>query len=318
MGKSTVGGQAVMEGVMMKNQNQIAVAVRKSDGDIEIDKKKIKSWVIDKGFNKIPFLRGGFVLLETMVEGIKALNFSAQFFDEEEEVEPSKFEKFLEDKFKDKTNDILIYFSMFIAFVFSILLFILLPTFLGGILKKFTDSVMILNFTEGLVRIGMFLGYVSLISLNKDIKRVFEYHGAEHKSIYCYEEGLDLTVENARKFSTLHPRCGTNFMFIVMVVSMLIYFLFGWPNPVLRVISRLICIPIVAGISYEIIKIAGKYDNIFVRIIAFPGMMLQKITTREPDDEQLEVALCALKAALGEEVDKNDHKTDDEKVDKRA
>ncbi|CAH2215022.1 conserved membrane protein of unknown function [Tepidibacter aestuarii] len=318
MSKSTVGGQAVMEGVMMKNQNKIAVAVRKSDGDIEIDKKNIKSWVIDKGFNKIPFLRGGFILLETMVEGIKALNFSAQFFDEEEEVEPSKFEKFLEDKFKDKTNDILIYFSMFIALVFSILLFILLPTFLGGILKKVTDNVMILNFVEGLVRIGVFLAYVSIISLNEDIRRVFQYHGAEHKSIYCYEEGLDLTVENARKFSTLHPRCGTNFMFIVMIVSMLIYFLFGWPNPLVRILSRLVCIPIVAGISYEIIKIAGKYDNVFVRIISLPGMMLQKITTREPDDEQLEVALCALKAALEEEVEKNDYKTDDEKVGKRA
>ncbi|MCT4507594.1 MAG: DUF1385 domain-containing protein [Tepidibacter sp.] len=318
MSKSIVGGQAVMEGVMMKNQNKIAVAVRKSDGDIEIDKKSIKSWVADKGFNKVPFLRGGFILLETMVEGIKALNFSAQFFDEEEAVEPSKFEKFLEDKFKDRTNDILIYFSMFIALVFSVLLFILLPTFLGGILKRFTDNVMALNFAEGLVRIGIFLSYVSIISLNKDIKRVFQYHGAEHKSIYCYEEGLELTVENARKFSTLHPRCGTNFMFIVMIVSMAIYFLFGWPNPFLRVIYRLLCIPIVAGISYEIIKIAGKYDNIFVKIISLPGMMLQRITTREPDDDQLEVALCALKAALEEEVIKNDYKTDDEKVDKRA
>ncbi|WFD10591.1 DUF1385 domain-containing protein [Tepidibacter hydrothermalis] len=318
MAKKTVGGQAVIEGVMMKNEDKIAVAVRKSNGEIEIDKKTIKSWVIDKGLNKIPFLRGGFVLLETMVEGIKSLNFSAQFFDDEEEVEPSKFEKFLEDKFKEKTNDILIYFSMFIALVFSVLLFILVPTFLGGILKKFTDNVMTLNFVEGLVRIGIFLAYVSLISLNKDIKRVFQYHGAEHKSIYCYEEGLDLTVENAREFSTLHPRCGTNFMFIVMIVSMLIYFLFGWPNPLLRVVYRLICIPIVAGISYEIIRIAGKYDNIFVKIISLPGMMLQKITTREPDDEQLEVALCALKVALGEEVEKNDDKTNDEKVDKRA
>lgn len=318
MARKTVGGQAVIEGVMMKNEDKIAVAVRKTNGEIEIDKKTIKSWVIDKGLNKIPFLRGGFVLLETMVEGIKSLNFSAQFFDDEEDVEPSKFEKFLEDKFKEKTNDVLIYFSMFIALAFSVLLFILVPTFLGGILKKFTDSVMVLNFVEGIVRIGIFLAYVSLISLNKDIKRVFEYHGAEHKSIYCYEAELDLTVENAREFSTLHPRCGTNFMFIVMIVSMAIYFLFGWPNPLLRVVYRLICIPIVAGISYEIIRIAGKYDNIFVKSISLPGMMLQKITTREPDDEQLEVALCALKAALGNEVEKNDDKTNDEKVDKRA
>lgn len=318
MARKTVGGQAVIEGVMMKNEDKIAVAVRKTNGEIEIDKKTIKSWVIDKGLNKIPFLRGGFVLLETMVEGIKSLNFSAQFFDDEEDVEPSKFEKFLEDKFKEKTNDVLIYFSMFIALAFSVLLFILVPTFLGGVLKQFTDSVMVLNFVEGIVRIGIFLAYVSLISLNKDIKRVFEYHGAEHKSIYCYEAELDLTVENAREFSTLHPRCGTNFMFIVMIVSMAIYFLFGWPNPLLRVVYRLICIPIVAGISYEIIRIAGKYDNIFVKSISLPGMMLQKITTREPDDEQLEVALCALKAALGNEVEKNDDKTNDEKVDKRA
>ncbi|SHJ85509.1 DUF1385 domain-containing protein [Tepidibacter formicigenes] len=317
MKKHSVGGQAVIEGVMMKNQNKIAVAVRKQTGDIEVDKKNIKSWVVEKGFNKIPFLRGGFILFETMAEGIKSLNFSAQFF-EEEEAEPSQFENFLNKIFNEKTNDVLIYFSLFIALIFSILLFILLPTFLGGMLKHITESVVVLNLFEGLIRIGIFLAYVYLISLNEDIKRVFQYHGAEHKSIYCYEKGLPLTVENARKFSTLHPRCGTNFMFIVMIMSLLIYSLFGWPNPIMRVVYRLLCLPIVAGISYEIIKLAGKFDNKLMKMITFPGMMLQKVTTREPDDKQLEVALCALKAVVDEEVEGNEYKTDNDELDKRV
>ncbi len=303
MKKCSVGGQAVIEGVMMKNEEKVAVAVRKNNGEIELDKKNLKSWVIDKGLNKMPFLRGGFILFETMAEGIKSLNFSASFFEEEvvEEEKESKFEAFLTNIFKEKTNDILIYFSLVIALAFSVLLFILLPTFVGGILKHFTPNILILNVFEGLLRIGIFIAYVYLISLNKDINRVFQYHGAEHKSIYCYENELPLTVENARQFTTLHPRCGTNFMVIVMVISMLIFSLFGWPNPILRVVYRLICLPVVAGISYEIIKIAGKYDNKMIKAIIYPGMMLQKITTREPNDEQLEVALCALKAVLDEE-----------------
>ncbi|SHH22348.1 DUF1385 domain-containing protein [Tepidibacter thalassicus] len=318
MKKHSVGGQAVIEGVMMKNEEKIAVAVRKQTGDIELDKKSVKSWVKDKGFNKIPFLRGGFILFETMAEGIKSLNFSAQFFEDEEDEEPSKFENFLNNVFNEKASDILIYISLFIALIFSVLLFILLPTFLGGVLKHFTESIIILNLFEGLIRIGIFLGYVYLISLNNDIKRVFQYHGAEHKSIYCYEQGLPLTVENARKFSTLHPRCGTNFMFIVMIISLLVYSLFGWPNPIMRVVYRLICLPVVAGISYEIIKLAGKYDNKFMRIVVFPGMMLQKVTTKEPDDEQLEVALCALRAVLDEEVKFDEYKRCDNQFDERA
>lgn len=308
MKRGNVGGQAVIEGVMMKNEEKVAVAVRKSDGEIEIDKKNSKSWVRQKGIHKIPFLRGAFILFETMAEGIKSLNFSAEFFEEEDEEEKeSKFDSFLKSIFKEKTNDVLIYFSLIIALIFSVLLFILLPTFLGGVLKHFTKSVLALNLFEGLIRIGIFLIYVYLISLNKDIKRVFEYHGAEHKTIYCYESGMDLTVENARKFTTLHPRCGTNFMLIVMVISMLVFSLFGWPNPLLRVVYRLLCLPVVAGISYEIIKLAGSCDNKAMKIFVFPGMMLQKITTREPDDQQLEVAITALKAVIDEEDRKVDN-----------
>lgn len=316
MKKCSVGGQAVIEGVMMKNEEKVAVAVRKSDGEIELDKKSSKSWVREKGIHKIPFLRGAFILFETMAEGIKALNFSAEFFEEEddEEEKESKFDNFLNSIFKEKTNDVLIYFSLIVALIFSVLLFILLPTFLGGVLKHFTERVLILNLFEGLIRIGIFLLYVYLISMNKDIKRVFEYHGAEHKSIYCYESGMELTVENARKFTTLHPRCGTNFMFIVMIISMLVFSLFGWPNPLLRVAYRLLCLPFVAGISYEIIKLAGKCDNKLMRAFVFPGMMLQKITTKEPDDKQLEVAITALKAVLDEEVNSVDNQEDYRKI----
>ena len=302
--RCSIGGQAVLEGVMMKNEEKIAVAVRKKDGELEIDKKVINSWTREKGLDKIPFVRGVLVLLETMVEGIKCLNFSAEFFEDEEEDNKqieSKFDKFIYGIFKDKTKDVLIYFSLFISLVFSVLLFILLPTFLGGVLKHYTSSVLMLNLFEGLLRIGIFIAYVYLISLNNDIKRVFQYHGAEHKTIYCYESGEELTPENAKKFSTLHPRCGTNFMFIVMIISMLVFSLFGWPNPLIRVLTRLVCLPVVAGISYEIIKIAGKSKSKAMGIFIYPGMMLQKITTKEPDEAQLEVAITALKEVLDEE-----------------
>lgn len=301
MKKTNVGGQAVIEGVMMKSENRLAVAVRKQNGEIELEKKQTESVLNKYKIDKIPFLRGGLILLETMVEGIKALNFSAQFF-EEEEVEKSSFDLFIEKIFKEKANDVLVYLSMIIALCFSIGIFILLPTFIGGLLKSKIENIVILNFVEGIMRIALFIIYVKLISLNNDIKRVFQYHGAEHKTIYCYEEGLELNVENAKKFTTLHPRCGTNFVFIVLFISMIMFSFFGWPNPLMRVVYRLLTLPIVAGIAYEIIKIAGKCTtNPIVKIIIFPGLMLQKITTMEPDDDQLEVAIQSLKAVIDSE-----------------
>lgn len=294
-----VGGQAVIEGVMMQSGDRRSIAVRKPDGEIEIKTERIKSWIRDKNIHKIPFFRGGFILIETMISGIKSLNFSSEFFLEDEEEDA--IDRFLKKIFKEKANDAIIAVSLILSLILSIGLFILIPTAIGGLFAKIIDNHIVLNLIEGILRVAILILYMLAVSFMSDIKRVFQYHGAEHKSIYCYENGLELTVENARKFGRLHPRCGTNFLFIVMFISIILFSFFGWPNPLLRVAIRLICIPIVAGISYEIIKFLGKYNNIFSKIVAYPGMMMQKITTNEPDDEQLEVAIAALKAALNEE-----------------
>lgn len=297
MKKQPVGGQAVIEGVMMQSKNKRAIAVRKNDGEIIIRKRNIKSWISDKNIDKIPFLRGAFILIETMIEGINSMNFSSEFFLDDEE-EESAFDKFINKLFKDKANDVIIIISLIIGLFFAMLLFVVTPTMIGGLFSKFINSDLILNLIEGFTRICILFIYILLISMNRDIKRVFEYHGAEHKAIYCYENDLDLTVENARKFKTQHPRCGTNFLFIVMFTSIILFSFFGWPNPIIRIIMRIVCVPIVAGISYEIIKLLGKYNNILTKTVAYPGMMLQKLTTKEPDDKQLEVALKALDAVI--------------------
>ncbi|MCC3869168.1 DUF1385 domain-containing protein [Terrisporobacter mayombei] len=297
MKKQSVGGQAVIEGVMMQSKNYRAIAVRKSNGEIELKKNRIKSWIKDKKIDKIPFLRGSFILFETMIEGMKSLNYSSEFFLEEEEEEDA-IDRFLKRIFKDKANDAIMAVSLILAMLLSVGLFVLIPTSIGGLFSSFIHNNIILNLIEGLFRIFILILYMLLISRNKDIKRTFMYHGAEHKAIYCYESGLELTVENARKFTTLHPRCGTNFLFIVMATSIILFSFFGWPNILARIAMRILCIPIVAGISYEIIKFLGKYNNILSKIVAYPGMMLQHITTKEPNDEQLEVAIKALKAVI--------------------
>lgn len=298
MSKQFVGGQAVIEGVMMQSKEKRAIAVRKSDGSIVVRKNKIKSWINDKNIDKIPFLRGSFILIETMIEGMKSLNFSSEFFlDEEEE---DAIDKFIKKVFKDKANEIIIGITMVLAMIISIGLFVILPTAAGGVFSRIIENKIILNLIEGVIRIGILFGYMILISKSKDIQRVFQYHGAEHKSIHCYESNQDLTIENAKKFTRLHPRCGTNFLFIVMFTSIILFSFFGWPSPIVRIIMRILCIPIVAGISYEIIRFLGKYNNKFTKIVAYPGMMLQYLTTKEPDDEQLEVAIEALKAVIGE------------------
>lgn len=296
MKKQSVGGQAVIEGVMMQSKEYRAIAVRKSDGEIELKKTKIKSWIKDKKIDKIPFLRGSFVLLETMIEGMKSLNYSSEFFLEDEEEDA--IDRFFKKIFKDKVNEAVMAVSLILAMIFSVGLFVLIPTSIGGLFSSFIHNNIILNLLEGVVRISMLVLYMLLISRNEDIKRTFMYHGAEHKTIHCYESGLELTVENARKFTTLHRRCGTNFLFIVMATSIILFSFFGWPNILVRIAMRILCIPIVAGISYEIIKFLGKYNNILSKFVAYPGMMLQHITTKEPDDEQLEVAIKALKAVI--------------------
>ncbi len=326
MKKTSIGGQAVIEGVMMRGPYKIATAVRKPDGEIIVDEQetKIKN---QSAFAKLPIVRGCVNFFGSMIIGVKALMFSAKFFDVDEdgneiEQEPGKFEKWLEEKLDSETAmNVVIYFSVILSLCLSVGLFILLPTLIAGFLTDFlhVESNTLLTVIEGVVRIAIFIAYLSLVAQMKDIKRVFMYHGAEHKSIFCYEKGLPLTVENVRVQSRLHPRCGTSFLLIVMVISILVFSIIPWqqetfaaipgigrfftvmPWAVWRVILRLLLLPIVAGISYEIIKFAGRHDNWFTRAISAPGMWFQHITTNEPDDSQIEVAIKSLTAVIPED-----------------
>ncbi len=296
---TSIGGSAVMEGVMMRGPKEIATAVRKPDGEIEIDKKAVSSLVTKYHVNKIPVIRGVFAFFDSMISSIRALMWSAEFVDLEDDSE-SKFDKWLTRRFGDKVKDIVIYFSLFISVIFSVSLFFVLPHFITTLLDGFIKNNLILTLIEGVVRISIFLGYVLLASRMEDIKRVFQYHGAEHKTIFCYEAGLDLTVENARSMSRLHPRCGTSFLVYVMIISIILFSFVSWGNMWIRLGLKLLLLPVVAGISYEIIRWAGKSKNKVVCVISRPGMWLQKITTREPDDSQLEVAIVSMKAVLTE------------------
>lgn len=294
MKKTSIGGQAVIEGVMMKGPEDIAIAVRKPDGEIALKKEKLKA--NRKKISKMPIIRGMFAFIDSMVIGVQALTFSAEFFEEEEakeEKKPSKLDEFMEKN--------MIAIAVLLSIAFSTGLFILLPTLAVSLLGKVSKTPLLMNLVEGVVRIAIFIGYISLISQMKDIKRVFEYHGAEHKTIFCYENGEELTVENVRKYKRLHPRCGTSFLFIVMIVSILLFSFFRWPSLPVRLITRILLLPVVAGISYEIIKWAGRSDSKLVCAISAPGLWLQKITTREPDDSQIEVAITALKNVLVED-----------------
>lgn len=300
---TSIGGQAVLEGVMMRGPKEIATAVRKSDGEIVIDKKPVSSVTQKFKFLKLPILRGVVNFIESMVTGVKCLMFSAELYDVdgEEGYEPSKFEKWLDDKLGDKIKDIAIYAAVAMALVMGIGLFMLLPTVLVGLVKGLfpeNTHTVVLNLTEGLVRMLIFLIYLALVSRMKDIQRVFEYHGAEHKTIAAYEHGEELTPENAAKYSRLHPRCGTSFLLIVMVISILFFSFLRWDNVFQRILFRLLLLPVVAGVSYEIIKFAGRSKNKIVQLLAKPGLWLQKLTTREPDASQLEVAIASLKAVL--------------------
>ena len=295
-----IGGQAVIEGVMMKGPTKIATAVRKSNGEIVVDKKDLNPATSKNKFLKLPILRGVIAFISSMVTGIKCLMYSADQvdFDDDEGYEESKFEKWLDDKFGDKISDIVIYFSVFVSLIFSIGLFMILPNLIAGIFKIILSSRIILNLIEGVIRIGIFLLYIVLVSQMKDIRRVFEYHGAEHKTIATYESGEELTVENARKFSRLHPRCGTSFLLIVMVISIIFFSVLSWESVWQRLLYRLLLLPVVAGLSYEVITFTGKSKNKCIKWLTKPGLWLQKLTTREPDDEQIEVAIEAIKNVL--------------------
>ena len=303
--KTSIGGQAVIEGVMMRGPHKIATAVRKPDGEIIIDEKPIGEGRKNKLF-KLPIIRGCINFFDSMIVGIKALMFSAKFFDIDEdgnqlEENPGKFEKWLNEKLgSEKATEAVIYISVCLSLFLSVGLFILLPAVIAGFIKGLIENHILLTLAEGVVRISIFVIYIALVSKMEDIKRVFMYHGAEHKSIHCFESGEELTVENVRKHSRLHPRCGTSFLLIVMVISIIVFSFISWNNPFIRLVLRLALLPVVAGISYEIIKFAGRHDNLLTRIISAPGKWFQYITTNEPDDSQIEVAILSLKAVIPE------------------
>ncbi|MBQ3951552.1 MAG: DUF1385 domain-containing protein [Oscillospiraceae bacterium] len=292
--KTSIGGQALMEGILMRGPEKEAIVVRKPDGTLE---EKVESVASPKDkFSPFgwPIIRGSVNFVDTMIKGVKALTYSASFLPEED-AEPDKVDKWIEKHFTaEKAQKIIIGVSVVIGLVVSVGLFILLPTILAGLFYNAVESRILRNLIEGVIRIVIFLLYMILASKMKEIKRVWMYHGAEHKTIFCYEAGLPLTVENAKIQPRLHPRCGTSFMIIVMVVSILVFSVVNVESVWLRMALRLALLPVTVGISYELIKYAGRHDNWFTRIISAPGKALQLITTKEPDDDMLEVAIRSL------------------------
>lgn len=302
--KIMVGGQAVLEGVMMRSPDYVTVAVRKPDGNIILKKDKFESWTKRFKFLGWPLLRGGVILVESMIVGIKALNFSSSVAMAEEEnnkkENPSKKKK---GKIpSQKTNDVTIFFTMIFALVFGMGLFFYLPLILTDMTGVKTG--LSFNIIDGIIRLTFFLLYLILISLWKDIRRIFEYHGAEHKSIFAFENNQPLTLDGVKAYTTHHPRCGTSFLLIVMLVSILVFIPLGRPDQVSERFIRLLFVPVIGGISYEIIRLSNsRYGKKIARILVAPGLWLQRITTKEPDESQLEVALVALKAALDKDID---------------
>ncbi|OCL25665.1 hypothetical protein U472_15150 [Orenia metallireducens] len=286
MAKTQYGGQAVIEGVMMRGKNHVAIAVRKEDGQIVLDRRKLKVLSDKFKFLKWPIVRGVVALFQSLILGLQALTFSANQFSEEEE----------ELTFWELIS------SMGVSFGLAIGLFVALPALLVSFLENNITSVVLLNLSEGIIKVSFFLIYILAISRLEDIKRVFQYHGAEHKVIHNYESKLPLTPENAQSFSTLHPRCGTNFLLVVMMMSVLLFSFFGKPTLLNRILIHIALLPVVAGLSYELIKQAGKKKaNRLFKLVALPGLYLQKLTTREPSLEQIEVAIKSLEAVLEEE-----------------
>lgn len=305
---SDAGGSALIEGVMMRNRNRMAISVRKSTGEIYTEVKDTVPWTKKRKIYGFPFIRGAVSMLESMVSGVKVLMDSAELVDFEDENEKeSKFDLWLQKVLGENYITYLLYSSVVIALVFGIGLFMLLPNVIAGFAVSFLrlntasgTGAFLANLVEGLIRITIFLLYMILVSQNKEIKRVFQYHGAEHKTIHAYENAEELTVENVRKHTTIHPRCGTTFMFLVIMISIVIFAFTGWHNKFVNLIVRLALLPLVSGVSYEVLKFAARTDNKLIRAMSIPGLMLQKITTKEPDDSMIEVAIASLKAVVEE------------------
>jgi hypothetical protein len=291
---SGIGGQAVIEGIMMKNADTYATAVRKPDGTIAVEKDTYEGFAKKFNLLKIPFVRGIFVFIDSMVVGSKCLRFSASFFEDDEDSKESKFEAFLKKTFGDKIDNIIMTLSMIFSFVLAIGIFMLLPMALSNILKLFISNYYVIAVVEGFIRVAIFIIYILIISMVPDIKRTFMYHGAEHKCINCLENGLELNVDNVLKSSREHKRCGTSFIFIVMIISILCFMVIRVDNIWLRAVSRIVLVPVIAGVSYEFLSLAGKYDNFLVNILSKPGLMMQGLTTKEPTEDMVEVAIVAV------------------------
>ena len=291
-----IGGQAFLEGIMMKNKDKYSVAVRTPEGDIDVMVEEYESFAPAKALNRIPFIRGVFNFVDSLILGIRTLNYSATFYEEEQDTH--KKDKILDRIFKDHTEKVLSTVTVIFSIAIAVGLFILLPYYLSRLLSKVIVSDTALAVLEGVIRVAIFVGYIVLISCMRDIRRVFMYHGAEHKCINCIETGHELTVENVRKSSREHKRCGTSFLFFVIFISVILFIFIRVEDPFARVAIRILLIPVIASISYEIIRLAGRSNNIFVRILSAPGMWLQRLTTREPDDSMIEVGIAAVDAVF--------------------
>ena len=290
MKSSNIGGQAVLEGIMMKNGPKYAVAVRKPDGEIEVKQEEYKSIIKWEKLTKIPFVRGVFNFIDSMVLGMKTLTYSASFFDEETDILITEEEAIKQ----QKKEDLIMGIIMVVSIVLALGLFMVLPYFISNLFENWIASRFVRTILESVVRIGLFVIYILAVSRMKDIQRTFMYHGAEHKCINCIEHGMELTVENVKKSSKQHKRCGTSFLFFVMVVSVVVCFFITTESQVLRVTLRLALLPVIAGISYEIIKLAGSSSNPAIELLSKPGMALQNLTTKEPEDDMIEVAIRAV------------------------
>ncbi len=299
MKSSGIGGQAVMEGIMMRNGSEYSVAVRKENGEIEVKKETYKGVGSKCRLFRLPFIRGIFSFVDSLVLGMKSLNYSASLFMEDgEEEEPGRFEKWLQKKFGDKAEKVIMDLTMVISIILAMGIFMVFPTWVSTLMKPLLGNGIWMALFEGVLRIAIFIAYVGLISLMPDIKRTYMYHGAEHKCINCIEHGLPLTVENVMKSSKEHKRCGTSFLLIVMVISILFFLVIRPETLWLRLVSRILLIPVIAGVSFEFLRLAGNSDNPVVNLLSKPGLMLQGLTTKEPDEKMAEVAICAVEAVF--------------------
>ena len=299
MKSSGIGCQAVMEEIMMRNGSEYSVAVRKENGEIEVKKETYKGVGSKCKLFRLPFIRGIFSFVDSLVLGMKSLNYSASLFMEDgEEEEPGRFEKWLQKKFGDKAEKVIMDLTMVISIILAMGIFMVFPTWVSTLMKPLLGNGIWMALFEGVLRIAIFIAYVGLISLMPDIKRTYMYHGAEHKCINCIEHGMPLTVENVMKSSKEHKRCGTSFLLIVMVISILFFLVIRPETLWLRLVSRILLIPVIAGVSFEFLRLAGNSDNPVVNLLSKPGLMLQGLTTKEPDEKMAEVAICAVEAVF--------------------